>query len=146
MLQQYLISIDARLRLRNSTVSVKAETAECLVARDSIIAWCLYKRIETFHVHFWIIQIYVCCIKHAYKFLLRKQVELRPFFDACVNVFLVLSCLTAKIFILKNCQPPPSINRTSPNEKRDQFQPFPNSTDCHTKHIAMFHGLWPSDE
>ena len=42
MLQQYLISIDARLRLSNSTVSVKAETAECLVARDSIIAWCLY--------------------------------------------------------------------------------------------------------
>ena len=39
MLQQYLICIDARLRSRNSTVSVKAETAECLVARDSIIAW-----------------------------------------------------------------------------------------------------------
>ena len=38
MLQQYLI--DARLRSRNSTVSLKAETAECLVARDSIIAWC----------------------------------------------------------------------------------------------------------
>ena len=34
MLQQYLISIDARLRSRNSTVSVKADTAECLVARD----------------------------------------------------------------------------------------------------------------
>ena len=43
MLQQYLISIDARLRSRNSIVSVKAETAEFLVARDSIIA---------FHVHF----------------------------------------------------------------------------------------------
>ena len=39
MLQQYLISIDARLRSRDSTVSVKAETAECLVARDSIIAY-----------------------------------------------------------------------------------------------------------
>ena len=38
MMQQYLISIDARLRSRNSTLSVKAETAECLVARDSIIA------------------------------------------------------------------------------------------------------------
>ena len=38
MLQQYLINIDARLRSRNSTVSVKAETAECLVTRDSIIA------------------------------------------------------------------------------------------------------------
>ena len=36
MLQQYLISIETRLRWRNSTVSVKAETAECLVARDSI--------------------------------------------------------------------------------------------------------------
>ena len=36
MLQQYLISIDARLRSRNSTVSVNAETADCLVARDSI--------------------------------------------------------------------------------------------------------------
>ena len=35
MLQLYLISIDARLRSRNSIVSVKAETAECLVARDS---------------------------------------------------------------------------------------------------------------
>ena len=34
MLQQYLISIDARLRSRNLTVSVKAETAEWLVARD----------------------------------------------------------------------------------------------------------------
>ena len=31
-----------------------------------------------------------------------------------------------------------------PQQKRDQFQPFPNSTDCHTKHIAMPHGLWPS--
>ena len=28
---------DARLRSRNSTVSVKAETAECLVARDFIV-------------------------------------------------------------------------------------------------------------
>ena len=34
---------------------------------------------------------YVYCIKHAYKFLLREQVGLRPFFDACVNVFLVYS-------------------------------------------------------
>ena len=31
-----------------------------------------------------------------------------------------------------------------PLTKRDQFQPFPNSTDCHTKHIAMLHGLRPS--
>ena len=38
---------------------------------------------------------YVYCIKHAYKFLMREQVAkgLRPFFDACVNVFLVkLNC------------------------------------------------------
>ena len=43
MLQQYLISIDARLRLRNSTVSVKAEIAECVwlhetqLSRDAYI-------------------------------------------------------------------------------------------------------------
>ena len=37
MLQQYLLSIDARLHSRNSIVSVKAETAECLAARDSIV-------------------------------------------------------------------------------------------------------------
>ena len=36
--KKYLISIDARLRSRNSTFSVEAETAKCLVARDSIIA------------------------------------------------------------------------------------------------------------
>ena len=42
MLQQYLISIDASLRSRNSTVhvSVKAKTTECLVARDSIEVSC----------------------------------------------------------------------------------------------------------
>ena len=34
MLQQYLISIDAMLHSRNSNVFVKAETAECLIARD----------------------------------------------------------------------------------------------------------------
>ena len=34
MLQHYLISIDARLRSRKSTVPVKAETAECLIARN----------------------------------------------------------------------------------------------------------------
>ena len=38
--------------------------------------------------------------------------------------------------------PPLRINCSSPNKRRDQFQPFPNSTDCHTKHIAMPHGLW----
>ena len=31
-------AISHKMRSRNSTVSVKAETAECLVARDSIIA------------------------------------------------------------------------------------------------------------
>ena len=34
MLQQYLISIDARLRSRNSTVSVKAEMHETPLLRD----------------------------------------------------------------------------------------------------------------
>ena len=33
---------------------------------------------------------YVYCIKQAYKFLLREKWGLRPFFDACVNVFLVV--------------------------------------------------------
>ena len=28
--------------------------------------------------------------------------------------------------------------------KREQFQPFPNRTDCHTEQIAMPYGLWPS--
>ena len=41
MVQQYLISIDARLRSRNSTVSVKAETAECLrKGGDSRVSGC----------------------------------------------------------------------------------------------------------
>ena len=35
MLQQYLISIDARLRSRNKTVFLMAETAECLGAEDN---------------------------------------------------------------------------------------------------------------
>ena len=53
----------------------------------------------------------------------------------------VFRCLTARIFILKNCPPP--INCTSPNkQKGDQFQPSPHSTDCHT--IPMLHGLWHS--
>ena len=37
MLQQYLISIDARLRSRISTVSVKAETAERLNYRVMLV-------------------------------------------------------------------------------------------------------------
>ena len=40
--------------------------------------------------------------------------------------------------------PPPPNQLFVPYQKRDQFQPFPNSTDCHTKHISMPHGLWPS--
>ena len=32
---------------------------------------------------------YVYCIKHAYTLLPREQLGLWPFFDACVNVFLV---------------------------------------------------------
>ena len=44
---------------------------------------------------------------------------------------------------LPDTPPPESIVRPL-TKKRDQFQPFPNSTDCHTKHIAMPHGLWPN--
>ena len=52
----------------------------------------------------------------------------------------------AKYLFFKTAStPPPPNNCTSPNKKRDQFQPFPNITDCHTKHIAMLHGLWPSE-
>ena len=40
---------------------------------------------------------YVYCIKHTYKFLLREQVGLQPFFDACVNVFLVMSIMYRKL-------------------------------------------------
>ena len=56
--------------------------------------------------------------------------------DPGQNIF--LRCLTARIFM-----PPQSTVRPL-SKNRDQFQPFPNSTDCHTKHIAMLHGLWPS--
>ena len=62
-------------------------------------------------------------------------------------IILILRCFTAKIFIFKNCQPPPPLPESTVRpltKKRDQFQPFPNSTDCHTKHIAMPHGVWPS--
>ena len=43
--------------------------------------------------------------------------------------------------------PPPPNQLFVPLQKKgpvNEFQPFPNSTDCHTKHIAMLHGLWPS--
>ena len=40
--------------------------------------------------------------------------------------------------------PPPQNQLFVPYQKREQIQPFPNSTDFHTKHIAMIHGLWPS--
>ena len=56
-------------------------------------------------------------------------------------------CLTARIFILKKLavHTPFWESTVRPlNKKRDQFQPFPNSTDCHTKDISMPHGLWPS--
>ena len=48
------------------------------------------------------------------------------------------------IYFKKTASPPPPESSLRPlTKKRDQFQPFPNSTDCHTKHIAMLHGLWP---
>ena len=48
---------------------------------------------------------------------------------------------------LKNASPPPPPKLTVRplTKKREQVQPFPNSTDCHTKHIAMLYGLWPSN-
>ena len=58
-------------------------------------------------------------------------------------IVFILKCLTAKIFILKNCQPPLPESTVGPLTKKKG--PFPNSTDCHTKHIAMLHGLWPSN-
>ena len=39
---------------------------------------------------------------------------------------------------------PPPNHCTSPSKKRDQFQPFPNNTDCRSKQITMLHGLWSS--
>ena len=51
----------------------------------------------------------------------------------------IIRCLTAR-----KLPPPLRINCSSPNKKRDQFQPFPNRTDCHTEHITKLHGLWPS--
>ena len=49
------------------------------------------------------------------------------------------------IYFKKQPAPLPlKFNCSSTNKQRDQFQPLPNSTDCHTKHIAMLHGLWPS--
>ena len=48
------------------------------------------------------------------------------------------------IYFKKTASPPPPSESTfRPLTKKDQFQPFPNSTECHTKHIAMPHGLWP---
>ena len=49
------------------------------------------------------------------------------------------------IYLKKNCQSTPSESTVRPpNKIRDQLKPFPNSTDCHTKHIAIPHWLWPS--
>ena len=41
---------------------------------------------------------YVYCIKHAYTLLLREQLGLRPFFDAGVNVFLVVIYTYTKLY------------------------------------------------
>ena len=41
--------------------------------------------------------------------------------------------------------PPPQSTVRPLTKRKEQFQPFPNSTDCHTNHIAMLHGLWPSE-
>ena len=38
--------------------------------------------------------------------------------------------------------PPPSESTVRPLTKKGPVSTIPNSTDCHTKHIA--HGLWPS--
>ena len=37
--------------------------------------------------------------------------------------------------------PPPPASILRPLTKKG----LPNSTDCHTKHKAMLHGLWPSN-
>ena len=50
------------------------------------------------------------------------------------------------IYLKKTDTPPPLQNQLFVPKKWDQFQPFHNSTDCHTKHIAMPHGLWPSSD
>ena len=65
--------------------------------------------------------------------------------DLGLNIY--IKVFDGQDIYFKNCQrppplPPESTVRSSPNKKRDQFQPFLISTDCHTKHIA--HGLWPS--
>ena len=52
-----------------------------------------------------------------------------------------------KVFDGQDTASPPTplrINCSSSYKKRDQYKPFPTSTDCHTSHIAMPHGLWPS--
>ena len=46
------------------------------------------------------------------------------------------------IYFKKLPASPPPNQLYFPYQKRAQFQPFPNSTDCYTKHIAMIHGLW----
>ena len=50
------------------------------------------------------------------------------------------------IYFEKLPAPLPSESSVCPlTKKKDQFQSFPNSTDCHTKHIGMPHGHWPSN-
>ena len=41
------------------------------------------------------------------------------------------------IYFKKTAAPTLGINCSSPNKTRDQFQPFPNSTYCHTNHIGL---------
>ena len=56
-----------------------------------------------------------------------------------IAIIFILRCLTAKIFILKNCHhPSPRINCTSPKKRGTSFD--------HSQIVptAMLHGLWPS--
>ena len=49
------------------------------------------------------------------------------------------------IYFKKLPAPPPSESTVRPlTKKKDKFQPFPNSTDCHTKHISHALRVWPS--
>ena len=50
---------------------------------------------------------------------------------------IILRCLTAKL----TASPLPPDSTVRPLTKKG---PFPNSTDCHTNHIAMLHGRCPS--
>ena len=86
MLQQYLISIDARLRSRNSIVSVKAETAECLVARCSQVnvfryddecgcVYIIYPRVRGFNG--------ICGLAQNFTFNVEEEKRLHYFTHIC---------------------------------------------------------------